>query len=375
MSIVISPDRDAAARRAARRLDRPARARYGLRVRALPVAANRSRTEIRRALRLSLEIARDAWLTRRPFLLYYKPTARCDCRCRICDRWQRPSLRDEELPLPVVAEILARFRRAGAAVLTMWGGEPLLREDLPRILAAARELGYRTSLCTNGRRLAEQAAEIAPLLDVLLCSLDAFGPDHDELRGVRGLFERVVSGIEAAKRHARCDVKIWAVLHRQNREHIAKLARLAADLGVGIEFFPLGRIPGHNEDLALGAEERREVFGLVHELKRDGLPIRNPDRALALMRDGRPFRCNFPRIAISFDHRGTVHTCEDPQGTPLHVWGPQHEIDPAALYRSREYRAVTRQLESCNRCTLPCVSELAGSLPSALADMLLSRTG
>jgi MoaA/NifB/PqqE/SkfB family radical SAM enzyme len=334
----------------------------------------RGRTDLASALGLSCRIAHAAWVARRPFLLYYKPTARCDCRCRICDRWERPGNRAEELSLPEVEDTLARFRRAGAVVLTMWGGEPLLRDDLPAILAAAKRLGYRTSLCTNASRLGERAAAVAPLLDVLLCSLDGLGERHDELRGVRGLFDRAVRGIEAARRHGRADVKIWTVVHRRNRCEIEPLARLARDLSVGIELFPLARIAGHNDELVLSAAERDAAFAEAQALKRRGLPIRNPDRALALMRTGAPFRCNFPTIAVSFDHRGTVHCCEDPQGTPLHEWGDRRGLDLDELYRSVAYRRVTRQLRSCNRCLLPCVAELAGSLPRALAGMLRSRT-
>jgi MoaA/NifB/PqqE/SkfB family radical SAM enzyme len=337
-----------------------------------PVRARPSRVG---ALRLSCRIADGAWVHRRPFLLYYKPTARCDCRCSICDRWRRQARQEEELPLETVRGVLARFRRAGATVLTLWGGEPLLRKDLPQILAAAKELGFRTSLCTNCNQLAKRVDDIAPLLDVMLCSLDGRRELHDELRGMPGLFDRAVDGIRAAARHEGCDVKIWAVLHRRNVGDVEPLARLAAELGVGIEFFPLSPIAGYNDDLVLGSAELDRAFGQVEELQRHGLPIRNPARALRIMRTGRAFRCNFPRIAIHLDHQGNVSSCEDPQGHPLHAWGGHAEFEPRTRYGTREYREVTRDLMSCNRCRLPCVLELADSLPRALAGMFLSRTG
>ena len=336
-----------------------------------PVRARPSRVG---ALRLSCRIADGAWVRRRPFLLYYKPTARCDCRCSICDRWRRQTRADEELPLDTVREILGRFRRAGATVLTLWGGEPLLRKDLPEVLAAAKELGFRTSMCTNCNALAKRADEVAPLLDVMLCSLDGRRELHDELRGMPGLFDRAVAGIRAATRHPGCDVKIWAVLHRRNVGDVEPLARLSAELGVGIEFFPLSPIAGYNDELVLRPDECEQAFAAVQELQRQGLPVRNPPRVLRIMRTGRAFRCNFPRIAIHLDHRGNVYSCEDPQGTPLHPWGGAAEFEPVTRYATREFRDVTRRLMSCNRCRLPCVVELADSLPRALAGMFLSRT-
>lgn len=327
------------------------------------------------ALRLGLEIARGAWLTRRPFLLYLKPTARCDCRCSICDRWQRPSRPSDELSLGEIKELLGRLRRAGAAVLTLWGGEPLLRDDLGAILRHAKALGFRTSLCTNGGKLAERASEIVRYLDVLLCSLDAFGARHDELRGVRGLFDRAVRGLEAAADVPSCDVRIWAVVHRESRTDVRKLAALARELGVGLEAFPLSPIAGHNDGLLLTAEARREAFREIALLGARGYPIRNPPRSLELMAAGEPFRCNFPRIAIHVDERGTLHSCEDPRGAPLRAWGKALELDPVELYRSREYQRGVKALAGCTRCLLPCVAELAGPLPRALFALGRARVG
>jgi MoaA/NifB/PqqE/SkfB family radical SAM enzyme len=325
------------------------------------------------SLRLGLEIARSAWLRDRPFLLYYKPTARCDARCAICDRWRNARPASEELPLETVTPLLERFRRAGAAVLTLWGGEPLLRVDLPEILAAAHRLGYRTSMCTNARELERRAADVVPHLDTLLCSLDGHGAVHDRMRGVEGMFERVLRGLRAAKAHRGCDVKIWASLHRESVGQVEQLADLAGELGAGIEFFPLSPIPGYNDALRLSPTELRDAIARVRARKRAGAPVRNPDRALELLARGEAFECNFGRIAISMDHVGHIYTCEDPQGTPLAPWGTHRDFDPEAVFRSPEYRAARARLRSCNRCRLPCVTELAGSLPLALAGMAASR--
>lgn len=325
------------------------------------------------SLRLGVEIARSAWLRDRPFLLYYKPTARCDARCAICDRWRNARPASEELPLETVTALLARFRRAGTSVLTLWGGEPLLRADLPEILAAAHRLGFRTSMCTNARELERRAAEVVPHLDVLLCSLDGHGAVHDRMRGVEGMFERVLRGLRAARAHPGCDVKLWACLHRDSAGQVDLLADLAGDLGVGIEFFPLSPIAGYNDALRLPPRELAAAIDRVRARKRAGAPVRNPDRALDLIARGAAFECNFGRIAISMDHVGRVYTCEDPQGTPLAPWGTHRDFDPEATYRSLAFRAARDRLRSCNRCRLPCVTELAGNLPLALAGMAASR--
>jgi len=327
--------------------------------------------ELLTRLELGYTIGKSAFLGSRPFLLYFKPTARCDLRCEICNRWKDHSSSEEELSLEQIRQMLAKFRRAGAVVLTLWGGEPTLRKDLPEILGAAKDLGFRTSMCTNSNALAKTGHRYLPLLDVLLCSLDGYGATHDRMRGVDGLFDRVVSGIGTATHYNHLDVKIWATVHRENLRQIEQLAGLARDLGTGIAFFPVSPIAGYNNDTVPSPAELRDAFTLIKRLKAEGLPIRNPDRVLDIMLNSAPFKCNFGRIAIHLDHRGHVYSCEDPAGTPLHMWGDVTGFEPLERYRSREFQEVVTRLESCDRCRLPCVVELADSLPASLANMFI----
>jgi MoaA/NifB/PqqE/SkfB family radical SAM enzyme len=324
---------------------------------------------LRNSFRLGFEIGREVWLYRRPFLLYLKPTPRCNCRCMTCSRWQGLDA-EPEISIGEIRRMLAKFRRAGCAVLTLWGGEPTLRSDLGDILRAAKELGYRTSMCTNGGNLARSAEVVVSNLDVLLCSLDGMGPVHDEIRGVPGLFDRVVAGIEHALRiHPRCDVKIWTPVHQRNVAQLQEMASLARGLGVGIEFFPLTPISGTNDELVLSDADRAAAFAEVRRLRRELWPVRNPDRALSIMEQGGLMTCNFGRISIHVDHRGQVNSCEDAEGRSFFSWGGWEELDLDRLFKSREFRNVASRLRSCNQCRLPCAVELSGALTPALVGV------
>ncbi len=320
-------------------------------------------------VRLTREIAIGAWVKPRPFLLYLKPTARCDLRCEICNRWKQQADSSRELSLAEIEEILVKFRRAGSVVLTLWGGEPTLRRDLPDILAMAKGMGLRTSMCSNCNALYRKAERIVPHLDVLLCSLDGLGEVHDEMRGVRGLFRRVVRSIEAARRFDHCDVKVWATVHSRNLHQIEDLAVFAREMGVGIEYFPVSPIGEYNDGTLPDRAALRDVFDHVQALKARGFPIRNPDRVLDIMGSSRPFSCNFGRIAIHLDHEGNVYSCEDPEGNPLFSWGHHSSFDPMAVFDSELFEKVSTGLRRCNKCRLPCSVELAGNLPVALAGM------
>jgi len=322
--------------------------------------------------RLIYQTARNAFVRKAPFLLYLKPTARCNLRCKSCNRWQEDSAAGDELSLPEIEEILRKFRRAGCTVFTLWGGEPTIRRDLPEMLAAAKRMGYRTSMCTNGLLLPRKAESVFPNLDVLLCSLDGVGRTHDEFRGVDGLFDKVTEALRIAASRGGCYTKIWAGVHRNNLHELRQMAEHAGSLGAGIEFFPIARIAGYNDELVLDADQRREAFGRIIDLKREGLPVRNPLRALRILRHSRPFTCNFGRIAIFVDHQGNVHTCEDPAGAPIRDWCNYREFDPDTVFSSREFEQTAERLKRCNICTLPCMLELSGNLSLRLPELLFS---
>lgn len=322
-------------------------------------------------LRLSVALAKSALVRPRPFLFYLKPTARCDLRCVICDRWKQTSTKDEELSLAEIKQVLGKVRAAGGQIFTVWGGEPTLRRDLGEILGEAKRLGMRTSMCTNCNSLAKKADAILPNLDTLLCSLDGYGEAHDQARGVPGLFDRVVAALKAAQRFPHLRVKIWASVHAKSAGQQEPLARLAREHGAWIEFFPVNSIDGYNHDAVPPPALLREAFGEVARLKEAGYPVWNADRVIDKMATDAKFKCNYGHVAIHMDHTGRLYSCEDSAGTPMHVWGHHASIELPTLYDSPEFAAVATRLESCGRCRLPCVVELADDLKVDLASMFV----
>jgi len=324
-------------------------------------------------IKLSGEIFRNIWLKKYPFLLYFKPTARCNLRCKSCNRWQDEASVSEELSLKEISDIFKKFRKAGFSILTLWGGEPTIRKDLPEIFLEAKKLGYRTSMCTNCFLLPRKAKEILPNLDVLLCSLDGYGSAHDEFRGVDGLFNNVVEAIKVAKTFSHLYIKIWASIHKKSVDQVEQLSELAKKLGVGIEFFPISAIKGYNDELVPDKNDLKQAFEKILQLKQSGFPIYNPERVLHIMKEGAPFMCNFGKLAVFVDHKGNVSSCEDSAGNPQQFWCNYREFDPDIIFKSSDFQKVTERLKKCNICSLPCMLELSGSLPRALAEMFFSR--
>jgi len=298
----------------------------------------------------------------RPMMLYHKPTARCDCRCRFCDFWKEQPEGDDSMPTEVALDLIDRAAEAGFTTYTLWGGEPLLVADLPVWLGRARSHGMQTVVCTSGYRLPERASGIGPHIERLLVSLEAVGKEHDGLRATPGLFDRVVEGLARFRESSSGEVTLWSNLTRENMDQVEPIARFAAEKGIMVEFFPAALYQGYNEDIVLDRQERAKVFNKALELKKEGLPVQNTRFALKLMASARPFKCNLARLGVQVDSDGMVYACEKRVLPDLDPYGAADELDLKALRRSREYKQAVEELSSCNRCLLPCVANMADGL-------------
>lgn len=93
-----------------------------------------------------------------------------------------------------IGEVLIRKRREGFDHVTLTGGEPTIHPDFLWTLKAAKSLGYRTYVTSNGSRLASPdfAGQALPLIDELCLSVHGHCPGlHDQLTSAPGSFERL----------------------------------------------------------------------------------------------------------------------------------------------------------------------------------------
>ena len=122
---------------------------------------------------------------------------------RTPERLRQRARTGDRLDTATVRWLYSEAGRAGMAQLVVWGGEPLLRQDLPELLLAARRAGLLITLITNGWSLGDRWGELRGLVDALILSLDDVGPAHDALRGLPGLFARLEGFVDRRWRQIR----------------------------------------------------------------------------------------------------------------------------------------------------------------------------
>jgi MoaA/NifB/PqqE/SkfB family radical SAM enzyme len=132
-----------------------------------------------------------------PMNLTISVSYRCNSRCKTCNVWQRPN---DDFTLEEYEKTFASVGRA-AYWFTFSGGEPTLRKDLPEMIGLAYKYCRPgvINIPTNGIQdkiipgRIEKVLQAAPTSDVIVnLSLDGVGEKHDQVRGVKGNFERAM---------------------------------------------------------------------------------------------------------------------------------------------------------------------------------------
>jgi radical SAM protein with 4Fe4S-binding SPASM domain len=170
----------------------------------------------------------------------------CNLTCIYCSYASTPGKEEPSLERRIIDALLEDAAAAGTQVVHFSGGEPVIRKDMPQLIAHAAELGFKMRMHSNGALLTKpKLRELwsAGLRQVLV-SLDGFAGQHEFHRQRPGLFQRTVAGIENAVSLG-FNVRVNAVATTQNVDELSSLLPLVARLGAAtfsvFYMIPVGR--------------------------------------------------------------------------------------------------------------------------------------
>jgi cyclic pyranopterin phosphate synthase len=200
-------------------------------------------------------------------------TDRCNFRCFYCLPHGEPPIAPKEqmLSYEEIEYVCDIFVELGIEKIRLTGGEPMMRRDIETIiekLTAQKAKGLQDlALTTNGYFLPDRAQGLKDAgLDRITISLDSLKPEtFKQMTGV-DVLDRVLAGIQAAKRAQLEPIKINVVVVRNhNEEEVADFAAFAREHDVKmrfIEFMPLDS--GHDwsrSDVVSG----KEIYERINE--------------------------------------------------------------------------------------------------------------
>ena len=190
-----------------------------------------------------LSFARDAafaatLLRRRPFSCLVQVTNRCNMECSFCDFWPNVAPKKEELTVAEYARLAREMADLGCFVVSIEGGEPLVRKDIVDVVGAFAR-GHIPVLFTNGWYVTPEIARelFAAGLGQASVSIDyAADARHDAKRGLAGAAERAWRAVDLlrdAAPHGGRQVHVISVLTDDNWQEMEALFARSAAHGVG----------------------------------------------------------------------------------------------------------------------------------------------
>src|SRR3989339_74482 len=173
---------------------------------------------------------RLGWPKLLPFSYTFSVTFKCNSRCRTCGIWEREG---KDLSVDEFKKIFDSLKRSPFWV-TISGGEPFLRADLVDIVKALYDTCRPAviNIPTNGllsdiipgrvEELAKYCKKSATIGNV---SLDEVGEKHDEIRGVKGNFEKAMVTYAALRKmeYPNLTLGIHTVISKYNVERVKEI--------------------------------------------------------------------------------------------------------------------------------------------------------
>jgi cyclic pyranopterin phosphate synthase len=198
-------------------------------------------------------------------------TDRCNLRCHYCmpeeDYLWLP--REDVLTFEETSRIVDLFGTLGVDRLRLTGGEPLLRRDLPRLVAdLARKPWVRDlAITSNGVLMASAAAELKQAgLHRVTISLDTLHRDRFERLTRMDALPAVLAGIEAVRRAGFPGLKLDTVVIRgENDDELADLVRFAGEADAEVRFIEYMDVGGATAWRPEAVVSRREMIATIED--------------------------------------------------------------------------------------------------------------
>jgi cyclic pyranopterin phosphate synthase len=191
-------------------------------------------------------------------------TDRCNMRCRYCMPQHEYIWlpRDSILTFEEIDRLVGIFTALGVDKLRLTGGEPLLRHDLPSLVALIRRHATLRdiALTTNGILLGRQAQPLRNAgVDRVTVSLDTLRPDRMTAFARSARHAEVLQGIEAARAAGFDHVKLNTVVIRGfNDDEVTDVLEFARERGLEarfIEYMDVGGATGWSMDQVVSQRE------------------------------------------------------------------------------------------------------------------------
>lgn len=298
-------------------------------------------------------------------------TYRCNERCVHCylDHDDHGEMTTSE-----IKNLLDELASAGVFILTLSGGEIMLRKDFFELFEYARRLTFCVKLKTNAILIRQREAERFRALGVDSIQVSIYSHRaevHDAITKVPGSLKRSLDAIRFLKAHG-LKVIVASVLMVQNSEDYPGVRALAAELGVDFTLDPTvtPKMDGDRSILSLNAGH-----AVLKDLFRDPALVADPEHFCALPANEdadilEDVPCSAGHTACYVSPYGDVYPCVQfplPSGNVrrtrfLDIWRHSDALQEVRSIRLRDLPTCSRcaHVSACTRC--PGLAYMEGNI-------------
>ena len=305
-------------------------------------------------------------------------TAQCNARCLHCFYWKEidSAHKGNELSLDEICRISAGLGHI--KFLSITGGEPSLRDDLPEIISAFCRTNqtHNVVLHTNGmltekiHAVAIQTALANPAVEInVSVSIDAMAEQHDRIRGVTGIFENALNTvnvlIQAKKQCQNINVTVNSCFNAYNQEGVRELSNYMIEQHA-IDGYYLSWVRGETHDSASRNADILKYLDEIRWLQRKAVikkyyynyPLASLRRTLdflaplvvaeTVISGKMPYPCMAGRSVVVISESGEVKPCEMLKETFGNV--RDHDYDLKKMLFTDEGIRIKRHIAAGNCC-------------------------
>jgi len=240
-----------------------------------------------RKLRIAARAAKNIAIGR-PITVSFEITFNCNANCKHCN-WGE-YVKEPRLGPEIWGDRIAELKPVVAQIS---GGEPLLRKDLYDIIT---EMHRRDPLAvivltTNVQLMNEERyARLREVgVDEFSFSLDYPDERHDEYRQLKENFKHISELVPKLAAHGNQDIVMACVVQSDNFRELPRVAELAKDWGVCVNFSIYTHLRTGNEGLSISPDGQldalRGVVDRLIEMQNNGYPIATSEYSLRKMLD------------------------------------------------------------------------------------------
>jgi len=200
-------------------------------------------------------------------------TSRCNLRCRYCYYFDNPSVTYQDLPTNEWLKFFDELGHCAVMDVTLQGGEPLIRKDLPELIEGVVKNRMRFSILSNGglidKKIASYIEQTNRCNSVQISVDGSCAETHDVCRG-KGSFVGAIRGIRILRQH-NIPITVRVTIHHYNVLDLENIAHLLLD-ELGLSGFSinsagyLGSCRKNSQELLLTTQDRKAAMETLLKL-------------------------------------------------------------------------------------------------------------